>query len=161
MRYQMTQKLLTLSNDFMIKDAEGEDVYFVKGKLLSFAKQLYFKDMQDRELAYIKQKLMSFTPCYEIYREGKLQATVKGAFFRMFGERFSITLADGDAFELEGCWADYDFSFSRGGRMIADISKKFFALRDSYGIDIADGEDDVLILCCAVVIDMVCHTNKD
>ena len=33
---------------------------------------------------------------------------------------------------------------------------------DTYGIDIADGQDDVLYLASAVVIDLVCHgDNKD
>ena len=31
------------------------------------------------------------------------------------------------------------------------------ALGDTYGVDIADGEDDILILASTVVILMVCH----
>jgi uncharacterized protein YxjI len=30
----------------------------------------------------------------------------------------------------------------------------------SYGVEIAEGEDDVLILAAAVVIDMICHDDK-
>jgi uncharacterized protein YxjI len=32
-----------------------------------------------------------------------------------------------------------------------------FALADTYGIDIPDNEDEVLILACAVVIDLASH----
>ena len=34
------------------------------------------------------------------------------------------------------------------------------AVKLSYGVDIADGEDDVLILASTVVIDMVCHGDN-
>jgi uncharacterized protein YxjI len=32
-------------------------------------------------------------------------------------------------------------------------------LRDSYGIDVAEGEDDVLILACAIIVDMISHDS--
>jgi uncharacterized protein YxjI len=42
---------------------------------------------------------------------------------------------------------------------VATVSKRWFSLRDTYGIEIADGEDDVLILASAVVVDQVCHRD--
>ncbi|MDB6067303.1 MAG: hypothetical protein JWR26_3511 [Pedosphaera sp.] len=44
--------------------------------------------------------------------------------------------------------------------VVATISKQWFAWTDTYGVDIADGEDDVLILATTVVIDMVCHGDQ-
>jgi uncharacterized protein YxjI len=35
----------------------------------------------------------------------------------------------------------------------------WFRLTDTYGVEIADGEDPVLILASAVVIDMICHAD--
>ena len=41
-----------------------------------------------------------------------------------------------------------------------EVSMKWFSMSDTYGVEIADGEDDVLILAATVVIDMVCHDDK-
>jgi uncharacterized protein YxjI len=38
---------------------------------------------------------------------------------------------------------------------VAHISKAWIALSDTYGIDIDDDQDQVLILACAVVIDEI------
>ena len=43
---------------------------------------------------------------------------------------------------------------------MANVSKQWFALTDTYGVDVADSEDDVLILASTVVIDMVCHGDQ-
>jgi len=40
------------------------------------------------------------------------------------------------------------------------VSKKWFSVADSYAIDVDSGEDDVLILAAAVVIDLVSHPDK-
>ena len=48
----------------------------------------------------------------------------------------------------------------RAGQTIAEVSKRWFTFNDSYGVDIHDGQDDVLILASTVVIDMVCHSDQ-
>ncbi|MGB8356173.1 MAG: hypothetical protein WCD79_19910 [Chthoniobacteraceae bacterium] len=44
--------------------------------------------------------------------------------------------------------------------LTAEVSKRWFALTDTYGVDIAENEDDLLILASTVVIDMVCHPDQ-
>jgi len=53
-----------------------------------------------------------------------------------------------------------DYAFHRGGREVARVSKKWFRMSDTYGIDVAPGEDDVLVLASAVVIDLCVHPDK-
>jgi uncharacterized protein YxjI len=38
--------------------------------------------------------------------------------------------------------------------VVAAVSKRWFAWADTYGVDVADGEDDVLVLACSVVVDL-------
>jgi uncharacterized protein YxjI len=66
-----------------------------------------------------------------------------------------------DDLEAKGNFSDHDYRFTRHGATVAEVSKKWFSLRDTYGVDITEGEDDVLILTSTVVIDMVCHADKD
>jgi uncharacterized protein YxjI len=65
-----------------------------------------------------------------------------------------------DDLEAQGSFIDYDYKFTRGNKTAAEVSKRWFSLRDTYGVDIADGEDDVLLLASTVVIDMVCHGDR-
>ncbi len=140
MIYQMKQKLFALGDDFTIKDGQGRDVFLVDGRLISLGDQLAFRDMAGNELAFIKQKLLAWGPTYEIWRAGELRAVVKKALFTFL---------------------HHEYTFSRSGRPVATVSKRWFSLTDTYGVEIAEGEDDVLILAGAVVIDMVHEDAKD
>jgi uncharacterized protein YxjI len=157
MRYLMKQKLFAFGDDFNIKDETGRDIFFVDGKAFSLGDQLSFQDMAGNELAYIKQKILSWGPTYEIYRNDNLAAVVKKELFTFFNCRFSVDVPGPDDLEASGNFTDHEYSITRGGDQVAEVSNAWFAWTDTYGVDVADGEDDVLVLASTVVIDMACH----
>ena len=161
MKYVMRQKLLSWGNDFTIKDETGADRYFVDGRALSLGDKLSFQDMQGNELAFISQKLLSWGPTYEIYEHGRRVATIKKKIFTLFRDVFEMEDEAAGDFDATGDFFDLEYTFTRDGRTIATVSKKFFSWTDTYGVDIAEGEDEVLILAAAVVIDMVSHEKND
>jgi uncharacterized protein YxjI len=155
----MRQKLLSLGDDFYIRDEQDREVYFVDGKALSIGDQLSFRDLAGNELAFIKQKLFALGRTYEIHRNGVLAAVVKKELFAFFRHRFSVDVPGPDDLEAEGDFLDHEYSFRRGDRVVATVSKRWFTLRDTYGVDVEEGEDDVLILASAVVVDQACHPD--
>ena len=160
MRYVMKQKLISLGDDFTIQDEAGNDAFFVDGKMFSFGDQLSFQDMQGNELAYIKEKVFAWGKTYEIYRSGRLAAVVKKELFTFFQCRFTVDVPGPDDLEATGDFLDHEYAFTRGDRSVASVSKRWFSFRDTYGIDVADGEDAVLVLASAVVVDMACHADR-
>jgi uncharacterized protein YxjI len=161
MRYVMKQKLFCWGDDFHIKNEAGEDVFFVDGRAFSIGNKLSFQDMNRNELAFIRQKLLSWGPTYEITRDGAVAAVVKKQLFTLFRCKFTVDVPGPDDLEAQGSFLDMEYNFERGGRQVAEVSKRWFSWSDTYGVDIADGEDDVLILAATVVIDMVCHADKN
>jgi uncharacterized protein YxjI len=159
MRYIMRERILSWGDDFTIKDAEGRDAYHVDGKVLSFGDKLSFRDMQGNELALIDQKLLSLGAQYEIIRGGKTIAVVKKHLFSPLRAKFTVDVPGPGDLEAKGNILDHEYVFERGGRDVARVSKKWFSLADSYAIDIDQGEDNVLILASAVVIDLVSHPD--
>lgn len=161
MRYLMRQKLFALTDSFAIKNGDGDEVYRVRGKLLKIGKQLSFEDIAGNELAYIRQKLIAFTPTYEIHRDDRHIATVSKKMFTLLRHRFIVDVPGPDDLEATGNFLDHEYTFERSGRTVARVSKRWFSLTDTYGIETADGEDDVLILASAVVIDMIAHDDDN
>src|SRR5215469_6304082 len=158
MRYVMKQILFSWGDHYTIKTEAGEDAYLVNGKAFSLGSKLSLQDMQGNELAFIKQKVLSWGPTYEIYRNGELAAVVKKELFTLFRCRFTVDVPGPDDYEAQGDFMDMEYTFSRQNEgEVAEVSKRWFARSDTYGVDIPDGEDDVLILASTVVIDMVCH----
>jgi len=159
MRYVLRQKFWSWGDDFTIRDESGQDVFLVDGRAFSWGDKLSFQDMSGREVAFISQRLLSWGPTYEIERGGELLAVVKKELFTFFRCRFMVDVPGPDDLEASGDFLDHEYVFERGGEIVASVSKHWFNLTDTYGVEIAGG-DDVLILASAVVIDMVCHQES-
>jgi uncharacterized protein YxjI len=162
MRYVMRQKLWAWGGDFTVKDEAGQDRFFIDGKAWSIGHKLSFQDMQGNELAFIRQRLLSWGPTYEIEQRGQLVAVVKKKLFTLFHHRFTVdetATPNPVDLEVDGNFWDYEYTFTRAGRTTAVVSKQWFSWSDTYGVDVADGEDDVLILACTVVVDLATERN--
>jgi len=154
MRYVMKQRVWSMADEFTIKNQLDEDVARVIGKSFSLGDKLTFYDVLGNELAYIEQKLMSWGPTYEIYRSGALAATVKKKFTFLRSE-FTIDVPGPDDLTAEGDFTGHEYFFLRGGQTVATVSKQWWTWSDTYGVELLDSEDAVLILATTVVIDMI------
>ncbi len=160
MRYVMKQKMFCFGNDFVIKDADGREVFYVDGKALSIGDQLSFQDMAGNELAFIRQKLLSWGPTYEVHRGGQLYAVIKKK-FTFFRKQFFVDVPGPMDFAVQGDFVDHEYTFMCAGESVAVVSKQWFSWSDTYGVDIADGQDDAVILATVVAIDLICHDGDD
>jgi len=160
MRYVMRQKLLSLADNFTIKNEQEQDVFLVKGKLFSFGDKLSFQDLAGNELVFIDQRLLNWSPTYELWKQGELLAVVKRELFSFIHHRFTVDVPGPNDLEAEGDFLDHEYMITRGGSVVATVSKRWFSWTDTYGVEVADGEDDVLVLATAVVVDMVCHDDN-
>ena len=159
-RYQMREHLFSFGDDFTVKDETGRDVFYIDGKALSIGDKLIFNDMQGHELARIRERLLSIGKTYDISLADGTTATIHKHLFTLFRAAFSIDVPGPGDLEAKGSFLDHDYSFERGGRAVATVSKKWFSIRDSYGIDISPGENDVLIIASAIVIDLCSHPDQ-
>jgi uncharacterized protein YxjI len=161
MRYILRQRLLSFGDDFTIRDEQGRDVYFVDGKVLTIRDALSFQDMQGNELARIHRRLLSLGPTYQIERAGRVTSVHKHL-FTLLRCKFTVDVPGPDDLEAAGDFLDHEYEFrTESGRAVATVSKRWFALTDTYGVDIAPGQDEVTILAAAIVIDRCCHERKD
>ena len=160
MRYLLKQKLFSFGDDFTIKDDAGNAVFQVDGKAFKILREkLAFEDMQGKELAFIRERLIALTPSYEILRDGQCVAVVKKDLINLFRCGFTVDVPGPDDLEAQGSLLDHEYTFTRGSRTVATVSKRWFSFTDTYGVEIENGEDPVLILASTVIIDMICHAD--
>ncbi len=160
-RYQLKQRVFALGDKYAICDDAGECHFEVASHLFSFRQKLTLSDASGRERVLIRRRLLSFGPTYEIEEDGRMMAIVKKKLFTLFRCRFEVDVPGPDDLEASGSFLEHEYTFERGGRDVARVSKAWFSWGDSYGVEIADGEDDVLILASAIVIDLACHNEDD
>lgn len=160
MRYLMKQKVFSLGDKFAIRNENNEDAFFVNGAVFSLGHKLSFEDAQGNELLSIAQRLLSWGPTYELYCGQDHIATIQKELFTFFKCTFDIHVDDKGDLEAQGDFSDHEYTVTRAGEPVAQISKQWFSWSDTYGVDVADGEDPVLILASTVVIDMCCHEGS-
>ncbi len=153
--YRMTEKLVSIGDDFWIENAAGKRAYKVDGKALRLRETLKIRDAQGNEVAEIKEKLAHIKDTMDVARNGRTIATVKKALITPLRGRFSINVQGAPDMDAEGNILGHEFKITQGGRQVAEVSKKWFRIRDSYGVDIQPGQDDALILAITVVIDQM------
>src|SRR6266540_1759715 len=79
---------------------------------------------------------------------------VRKHFFTPFGDRFTIDIPGPGDLEMAGNLFDHEFTVRRGGQTVATVSKRWFSLRDTYAVDVAPGEDDLVILASVLALDL-------
>ena len=154
-KYRMREKLFAIGDDFWIEDADGERVFKVDGKALRFRDTLVLEDRSGTELFKVQEKKLHIRDTMEIESGDRTVATIKKALITPLRERFSIEVADGEDMEAKGNIVDHEYKIERGGEKVAEVSKRWFRIRDTYGIEIAPGQEEALILAVTVCIDQM------
>lgn len=157
-RYKIRQKLISIGDDFWIENQKGEKVYKVDGKALRIRKTLEFEDSNGRKLAQIKERLLAIKDTMVIEdAKGKDIATVKKALIAPLRDKWNVNVKGGDDLVVQGNILDLEYDIKQGRKKVAEVSKKWFSITDTYGVEIEDGQNDILILAIAVAIDMMAH----
>jgi uncharacterized protein YxjI len=156
-RYQMREKLFAIGDDFWIETDGGERVFKVDGKALRARETFILKDPSGEELFKIQEKKLHIRDTMKIERGDETVATVKKALITPLRDRFAIELEAGDDMSAKGNIVDHEYEIERDGHKVAEVSRRWFRVRDTYGIEIAPGEDDALILAATVCIDEMSH----
>jgi uncharacterized protein YxjI len=89
----------------------------------------------------------------DIERDGAVIATVRRAAFSPFRHRYEVTLADGTVLDAAGNFSDMNWELTAGDRVVGRISRQWFKVRDTYGVEVEPGEDTALVIAIAICID--------
>ena len=154
-KYRMQEKLFSIGDDFWIENEAGERAFKVDGKALRVRDTLVLEDSSGGELFTVQEKKLHIRDTMEIERGGHTVATVKKALISPLRERFAIEVDGGSDLEAKGNVVDHEYKIERDGDRVAEISKRWFRVRDTYGIEIAPEQDDALILAVTVCIDQM------
>jgi uncharacterized protein YxjI len=154
-QYRMREKLFSIGDDYWIETGDGERAFKVDGKALRVRETLVLEGPSGDELYTVREKKLRVRDTMEIERGGKTVATIKKALVSPLRDRYSIEVEGGDDLDVKGNIVDHEFTFERGGDKVAEVSKRWFRMRDTYGIEIAPDQDDALILAATICIDQM------
>ena len=157
-RYVMREKMFAIGDDSWIEDENGDRVFRVDGKALRMRKTLKLEDAGGNELCKIQERKLRVRDTMEIEApDGSRMGLIQKAMITPLRERFEVEVPDQPELKVKGNIFDHEYTIKREGGKVAEVSKKWFRMRDTYGIEIEPGQDEVLILAVAVALDAMEH----
>lgn len=160
-RYQMRQNLVSFGDDFWIENDRGERVYKVNGKMLRVRGTLDFESTEGEVKAQIQERMLRVKDSMAIEDgKGRKIAEVKRALITPIRERWVVKIADGPDLEVKGDILAHEYRIGDGKHKAAKLSKKWFRIRDTYGVQIEPNQNDAVILAVTVAIDAMVHAGK-
>ena len=149
MKLYLKQKVFSWRDRFSVRDESGSDRYTAKGEIFTLGKKLYVYNSNGSEAAFIRQKLLSWLPRYYIEIDGRVVCEVAKK-FTFFKPSYHI---EGLSWHLQGDFWEHEYSLYGNRQQIMRLSKKWFSWGDSYELDIADPQSELLCLCIALAVD--------
>lgn len=152
----MRERLFAVGDDYWIEDADGRKVFLVDGKAMRVRDTFELKDAQGRILVEIRQKLLSLRDTMLIERDGEQLARIKRKRLSLLRNHYRVTLVDGTELDVSGKILDREFAIDYDGELLAQISRRWLTVRDTYGIDVVREDADTALLIavsvCVIVL---------
>ncbi|MER6999827.1 LURP-one-related family protein [Streptomyces sp. NPDC000410] len=157
MKYLVRDKILAIGDDFWIEDERGRRAFLVDGKALRLRDTLELKDPAGRVLITLRQMMFGLRDAMTVERDGRPLAVVRRKRLSLLRNHFRVGLADGATeLDVSGKILDREFAVEYDGELLADISRRWLTVRDTYTVDVVreDADAALLIAVAACVIRM-------
>jgi uncharacterized protein YxjI len=165
-RAERERERLLNSSDLLVAESAREihtcailrwrRVFKVNGKALRVRDTLLFEDASGNELLKIQQRMLHIRDTMEIEdAHGDKVATVKKALITPLRDRFEVRVENGPDMEVHGNIVDHEYRIERDGKKVAEVSKKWFRVADTYGVEADPTQDTVLLLAVTAALDQM------
>ena len=154
--YLVRKQLIALGDDFWVEDESGERVFHIDGKVMRPRETFVLETAEGEELLKIQERRLKLRKTFAIERDGEEVATVAKALVNPLRDRFSVEVAGRGTLEAKGDLLDHEFTIDwEDGARMAEVSKRWFSMRDTYGVSVGPTQDPVLAIAIAVCIDAI------
>ena len=157
----LQEKIFAIGEDFWIENERGEQVYKVDGAAFSLRNRFVLEDATGNEILSGESKLLAFQPTINLERGGQPYATISKRLFTFLHQTYDISVAGGATYEADGDITNHEYSVNGPAGQVAQISRAWFSIRDSYGVAVAPGADVPLLLAAAVCIEEISERERE
>jgi uncharacterized protein YxjI len=153
----MRERLVSIGDDYNIEDEQGRRAFHIDGKALRLRQTVIFEDPHGRELYTIQERMARLRDSMAITRGGQKVAEVHKAVIAPIRDRLEVSIPGGEDLTVQGNLLDHEYEIKRGRLTLAQASKRWFRVRDTYGVEVSPGQDDALLLAITVCVDQMLH----
>ncbi|MBP0459776.1 LURP-one-related/scramblase family protein [Streptomyces montanisoli] len=153
MKYQVRDRIFGIGDDYWIEDEHGRKAFLVDGKALRLRDTLEIKDTSGRILITLREKMFSLRDTMTIERDGEPLATIHKKRFSLLRNHYRVDLVEGTELDVSGKIFDREFAIEYDGELLAEVSRRWLTVRETYGVNVVrEDADHALLLAVAVCV---------
>ncbi|MCA1220462.1 LURP-one-related/scramblase family protein [Streptomyces sp. 8L] len=153
MKYQVRDRIFGIGDDYWIEDEHGRKAFLVDGKALRLRDTLEIKDPSGRVVITLREKMFSIRDAMTIERDGEALATIRRKRLSLLRHHYRVSLVDGTELDVSGKILDREFAIEYDGELLAEVSRRWLSVRETYGVNvIREDTDHALLLAVAVCV---------
>ncbi len=164
-QFILKEKLVSIKDKGEILNMNQEIVGHFEGKAIKVANTYRIRDLNENELLTLHEKLVSARSTYKFYKgretdEEKLIGKLKKKMVSVTPKYWFEDPEGNKLFSMKGNIMALKYKILEGKKEIAEISKKLFKIKGTYGVKISDEvSDDTTLLILGIVISL--HHEKE
>ncbi|MFC9228260.1 LURP-one-related/scramblase family protein [Streptomyces decoyicus] len=152
-KYVVRDRIFGIGDDYWIDDEHGRHAFLVDGKALRLRETFELKDTERRVLITIRKKMLSLRDTMTIERDDQPLATIKRKRLSLLRNHYRVELVDGTELDVSGKILDREFAIEYDGELLAEISRRWLTVRDTYAVNVVrDDADPPLLIAVAVCV---------
>ncbi|WP_372347995.1 LURP-one-related/scramblase family protein [Streptomyces sp. KL116D] len=154
MRFEVRERIFAVGEDYWIEDENGRKAFLVDGKAMRLRDTFELKGPDGRVLIDIHEKMFSLRDTMVIERGDEELARIKRKRLSLLRNHYRVQLADGATeLDVSGKILDREFAIEYEGELLAEISRRWLRVRDTYGVNVVrEDADPALLIAVAVCV---------
>ncbi|MFE3647819.1 LURP-one-related/scramblase family protein [Streptomyces sp. NPDC059152] len=162
-KYFVHDRIFGIGEDYWVDDDHGRHAFLVDGKALRLRETFELKDTERRVLITIRKKMFSLRDAMTIERDDQPLATIKRKRLSLLRHHYRVELVDGTELDVSGKIFDREFAVEYDGELLAEISRRWLTVRDTYAVNVVreDADPALLIAVAVSVIRMAERERED
>ncbi|MEE9378834.1 MAG: LURP-one-related family protein [Candidatus Lokiarchaeia archaeon] len=165
-KFLLQEKLMSFKDKVKVMTTDREELGYFKGKLIKIGNTYRLRDLNDKTLLTVHEKVVSMRSAYKFYKGGeddddKLIGKLKKKLVSVKPSYWFEDSNEKKVFTMKGnIWA-LKYKILKDGKDVAQISKKLFKIKGTYGVKInPDVSDDMAMLILGIVV-MLHHEKEE
>ncbi|MGY0017431.1 LURP-one-related/scramblase family protein [Streptomyces sp. cg35] len=153
MRYEVRERLFAVGEDYWIEDENGHKAFLVDGKAMRLRDTFELKGPDGRVLIDIHEKMFALRDTMVIERGDEQLAKIKRKRLSLLRNHYRVELVDGTELDVSGKILDREFAVEYDGELLAEISRRWLRVRETYGVNVVrEDADPALLIAVAVCV---------
>lgn len=157
-RYRLMQNLASIIDAAIVQTDEGNVAFSFESTRQEMMDMLVLRDIDGSVRCLLPGPYSGLVLATDVLgNDGRRLARVSRTPISAVRDRFEVDVEPGTYWVVFGDVGSREFTLDSPRAQVAEVSRRWFLLPQTFGVEVAPGQDDALVLAVVATIDLLAH----